>query len=72
MQFQNDQLQVHRDQLKASTRALDTVHMSLNDNSQSKNGTCSAKLPKLSIQPFYGDILRWPEFWDVYNIRPYM
>jgi len=50
-----------------STQAspLLTVSRDLTD-SQTSN-SMKMKLPKLNLPNFDGDILRWQEFWDMYN-----
>ena len=47
-----------------------SVHTSSTTNSSvsSKPNDSHAKLPKLSIDKFSGEVLSWPGFWDQYSV----
>ncbi len=63
MQLMREQLQ---DQKIQSNRHIEAIQTA-SENSQNKSSNGTVKLPKLSIEPFFGDTLRWPQFCDTFN-----
>lgn len=64
--YEQERLDLERERLRLEQSRLDLERSRL-DGAHARPHTATVKLPKLELMKFYGDLLKWPEFWDSFE-----